>query len=96
VIDLHPWEYNEVPVVLAAALKSNAHIIALHLTRPAVEIPDREKLGMAPHFDAARGAYVIRPYTKGQPKMGVVVVQGTSTTSNIVKILPSSTKPDST
>jgi transketolase len=43
---------------------------------------------MASHFDAARGAYIIRPYKKGEPKMGVVVVQGTSTTSNIVKLLP--------
>ncbi|HET6348642.1 MAG TPA: transketolase [Candidatus Krumholzibacteria bacterium] len=88
VIDVHPWEFNEVPVVIAAALKTDAHIIALHLTRPAIEIPDRARLGMASHFDAARGAYVIRPYKQGQPKMGVVVVQGTSTTSNIVKILP--------
>jgi transketolase len=87
-IDVHPWEYNEVPVVIAAALKTEAHIIALHLTRPAVEIPDRVKLGMASHFEAARGAYLIRPYRAGQPKMGVVVVQGTSTTNNIVKILP--------
>ena len=88
VIDVHPWEYNEVPVVIAAALKTDAHIIALHLTRPAVEIPDREKLGMASHFEAARGAYIIRPYRKDQPKMGVVLVQGTSTTNNVVKILP--------
>ncbi|HEX5133150.1 MAG TPA: transketolase [Candidatus Krumholzibacteria bacterium] len=88
VIDVHPWEFNEVPVVIAAALKTNAAIIALHLTRPAVEIPDREKLGMASHFDAARGAYVIRPYQKGAPKMGVVVVQGTSTTNNLLKVLP--------
>jgi transketolase len=87
-IDVHPWEFNEVPVVIAAALRTNAHIIALHLTRPAVEIPDREKLGMASHFDAARGAYVIRPYKLGQQKMGVVVVQGTSTTNNVVKLLP--------
>jgi transketolase len=88
VIDVHPWEFNEVPVVIAAALKTDAHIIALHLTRPAVEIPDRAQLGMASHFDAARGAYVIRPYKAGQPKMGVIVVQGTSTTNNIVKLLP--------
>jgi transketolase len=88
VIDVHPWEFNEVPVVIAAALKTDAHIIALHLTRPAVEIPDRAQLGMASHFDAARGAYVIRPYRAGQPKMGVIVVQGTSTTNNIVKLLP--------
>jgi transketolase len=88
VIDVHPWEYNEVPVVIAAALHTSAPIVALHLTRPAIEIPDRAKLGMASHFDAARGAYVIRPYRAGQPQMGVVVVQGTSTTNNVVKLLP--------
>jgi transketolase len=88
VIDVHPWEYNEVPVVIAACLEADAPIIALHLTRPPVEIPDRGALGMASHFEAARGAYVIRPYRDDQPKMGVVLVQGTSTTSNLTKILP--------
>jgi len=88
VIDVHPWEYNEVPVVIAAALATDAPIIALHLTRPAIEIPDRDALGMASHFEAARGAYVIRPYRENQPRMGVVVVQGTSSTNNLLKILP--------
>lgn len=88
VIDMHPWEYNEVPVVIGAALKTKAPVLALHLTRPPIEIPDRDALGMASHFEAARGAYVIRPYNPGLPEMGVVVVQGTSTTSNILKILP--------
>ncbi len=46
VCDLHPWEYNEVPVVLAAGLASRAPIVALHLTRPPVTIPDRAALGM--------------------------------------------------
>jgi len=88
VIDLHPWEYNEVPVVLAAALKQKAPIVALHLTRPPVEIPDREKLGMASHFEAARGAYVLRQFRDDQPKMGTVYVQGTCTTKNVVSLLP--------
>jgi len=87
VIDVHPWEYNEVPVVIAAAMATDAHIVALHLTRPPIEIPDRAALGMASHFEAARGAYVIRPYRAGQPKMGVVLVQGTSTTNNLIKVL---------
>ena len=65
VIDLHPWEYNEVPVVLAAALALPVPIVALHLTRPAVEIPDRAALGMASHFEAARGAYVMRDVRPG-------------------------------
>ena len=88
VIDVHPWEHNEVPVVIGAALRTKAPIVALHLTRPAVEIPDRAALGMASHFAAARGAYVMRAYRDGEPRMGTVFVQGTVTTANVVKILP--------
>jgi transketolase len=88
VIDLHPWEYNEVPVVLAAAIATDVPIIALHLTRPKVTIPDRKALGLASHFEAARGAYIMRDYKPGQPRMGTVIVQGTSTTNNLLQILP--------
>ena len=88
VIDLHPWEHNEVPVVLAAALAQPVPIVALHLTRPAVEIPDRAALGMASHFDAARGAYLIRDADPGRPRAGSVYVQGTATTANVIKVLP--------
>jgi transketolase len=88
VIDLHPWEYNEVPVVLGAAFAQKAPIVALHLTRPSVEIPDRAKLGMASHFEAARGAYLLRELKPGIPRHGTVFVQGTVTTANLVKILP--------
>jgi len=65
VINLHPWEYNEVPVLLGEALRQEAPLIALHLTRPPVTIPDREKLGIPSHFEAARGAYVVRDYRPG-------------------------------
>jgi len=88
IINLHPWEHNEVPVVLAAALKEKAPIIALHLTRPNIEVPDREKIGMASHFEAAKGAYLMRDYKPGLPKMGVLIVQGTSAVANTIKILP--------
>ena len=88
VIDLHPWEHNEVPVVLGAAFKCDAHIIVLHLTRPGIEIPDRVALGMESHFAAARGAYLIRDYDNNKPKMGVVVIRGTITTANLIKVLP--------
>jgi transketolase len=87
-IDLHPWEHNEVPVVLGTALRQQAPIVALHLTRPAVDVPDREALGMASHFDAARGAYLIRDFEPGKPRQGTVFVQGTSCTANLVKALP--------
>jgi transketolase len=88
VIDLHPWEHNEVPVVLAAALAQDAPIVALHLTRPSVVVPDRRALGMASHFEAARGAYLIRDFKDDRPPVGTVFVQGTSTTDNLVKVLP--------
>ena len=88
VIDLHPWEYNEVPVLLGAALATDVPIVALHLTRPAIEIPDRAALGMAPHWDAARGAYLLRDAAEGSPSAGTVYVQGTVTTANVVKVLP--------
>lgn len=88
IIDLHPWEHNEVPVLLGAAFAQAAPIVALHLTRPPVEIPDREKLGMDSHLAAAKGAYILRNYKPGQPKQGTIIVQGTSSTANVVKILP--------
>lgn len=88
VIDVHPWEHNEVPVVLGAALRQAAPIVALHLTRPPIEIPDREALGIPSHFEAARGAYIIREYRRDRPRMGTVIVQGTSSTANLTKVLP--------
>jgi transketolase len=88
VLDLHPWEYNEVPVVLGAACATDIPIIALHLTRPPVEIPDRAALGMPSHFAAARGAYVVRPFRDGAPKAGTVFVRGSLSTANLVKVLP--------
>jgi transketolase len=88
IINLHPWEHNEVPVLLGAALKQDVPIVALHLTRPPVQIPDREKLGMASHFEAARGAYVVRDYRPDQPRGGALIVQGTSAMASVIKILP--------
>lgn len=88
IIDAHPWEHNEVAPVLGAWLKTGVPIIALHLTRPPIEIPDRELLNIPSHFEAARGAYVIRPHRLGMKAMGTLIVQGTSTTANILEILP--------
>jgi transketolase len=87
VIDIHPWEYNEVPVLLAAALRTDRPIVALHLTRPGVKIPDRKALGLASHFEAARGAYVLRAYVPGKPQQGCLLVQGTMSTYNLIRAL---------
>ena len=88
VINIHPWEYNEVPVMLAAAMKTDKPIIALHLTRPGVEIPDREALGLGSYKLAAKGAYILRDYKDGMAQQGVVMVQGTMSTFNLIKALP--------
>ncbi len=87
IINLHPWEHNEVPVMLGASLSLDVPIIALHLTRPAITIPDRQKLGMPSYFESAKGAYIIRDYKNISPKMGTIIVQGTSAVANILKIL---------
>jgi len=88
IINLHPWEFNEVPVLLAAALKRDVPVVALHLTRPKIEIPHREDLGIPSHFEAARGAYVIREADSGRPRGGTVIVQGTSAVAAVIRILP--------
>ncbi len=88
VINLHPWEHNEVPVLLGAALATPAPIIALHLTRPPIIVPDRAALGMPSHWEAARGAYIVRDHQPGTPRSGTVIVQGTSAMVSITRLLP--------
>jgi transketolase len=88
VVNMHPWEANEVPVVIAAGLATGIPILVLHLTRPAIEIPDRAKWGMDSHLEAARGAYILRDFDKRRPPEGTIIVRGTSSTANLVKLLP--------
>ena len=88
IINLHPWEHNEVAPALASALQTKVPIIALHLTRPPIKIPDRDILGMASHYDASKGAYLIKNYDSGKQKEGTVIVRGTSATNSLVQILP--------
>ncbi len=87
VIDLIPWEYNEVPVLLGRALQLDVPIIVLVLTRPKVEIVDREKLGLGSYMEAAHGAYILKDFEEGKEKMGTVIVQGTSSTLSVIKVL---------
>ena len=88
IINLHPWEHNEVAPCLAAALSTDVPLIVLHLTRPPVIIPNREAIDIASHLDAAKGAYIIKNYDEDSPKEGVVFVRGTSSTNSIMQILP--------
>ncbi len=88
IINLYPWEHNEVPVVLGAALSYDINNIALHLTRPPIEIPDRKALNIPSHLEAAKGAYIINDFDPNREKNGTIIVRGTSTTHNIIKLLP--------
>ncbi len=88
VVNLYPTDHNEVPVMLAAAMKTAGPIIALHLTRPPITVPDREALGIASHLEAARGAYLIRNFDPTLPRMGTLIVQGTISTANVIALLP--------
>jgi len=87
IINLHPWEYNEVAVLLGAALQQDAPIIALHMTRPPIEIPDRHKLGIPSHFAAAKGAYIVKDFKADAPKDGVLIIQGSSAMVSVIKLL---------
>lgn len=89
IINLFPWEYNEVPVLLGAALKEDVPLIALHLTRPPIEIPDRNRLGIPSYFEAAKGAYIIHDGDPSKPLDGTFIIQGPSAISNTLKVLPS-------
>ena len=88
VVELHPWEFNEVPVLLAAAFRTGLPIVVVHLTRPPIEIPDRAAFGMPSHLEAARGAYVLREYRDDAPPAGTVFVRGTMSTQNLVSLFP--------
>ncbi len=88
VINLHPWEHNEVAPALAAGLASDRPLIVLHLTRPAVTIPDRKALGVPDGREAARGAYVIKDHDPSRPHEGTLICQGTSTTDSLYELLP--------
>ena len=88
IINIHPWEHNEVAPSLTAALKTDVPIVAIHLTRPSIVIPDRKKMGIANHTDSAKGAYIIKNYDKKKPRKGIVIIRGTAPTNSLMQILP--------
>ena len=88
VLNLVPYDHNEVAPMLAEAMRCPQPIIVLHLTRPGIEILDREALGLGSHLLAARGAYILRDYLPDQPQHGCIFVQGTMSTHNLLAALP--------
>jgi transketolase len=91
-IHLSFWDYNDVaPGYFAAAeiaaREQKVGIIAIEVARPDFAVCDRSGFADANLKAAAKGFYVIRDFAPGRPKHGYVVVQGASSTVNLVKQL---------
>jgi len=93
VIHLNLWDYNDVAAGYFAAAEIAAReqkvgIIGIEVARPDFPVADRSKFADTDLKAAAKGFYVIRDFAPGQPKHGYVVVQGSSSTFNLVSQIP--------
>jgi transketolase len=92
-IHLNFWDYNDVAPGYFAAAEIAARdprvgIITIEVARPDFPVADRNKFADTDLRAGAKGFYVIRDFAQGKPRHGYVVVQGSSSTVNLVKQLP--------
>jgi transketolase len=92
-IHLSFWDYNDVaPGYFAAAeiaaREKKVGIITIEVARPDFKVADRSTFADKDVRAAAKGLYVIRDFTPKAPKHGYVVAQGSSSTFNLVSMLP--------
>jgi len=92
-IHLSFWDYNDVAPGYFAAAEIAARdpkvgIIILEVARPDFPVADRSTFADTDLKAAAKGLYVIRDFAPGQPHHGYVVVQGSSSTVNLVSVFP--------
>jgi len=92
VITVSFWDYNDVAPGYFAAAEIAARdkkvgIIVIEVARPDFKVADRSTFADKDVRAAAKGLYVIRDFTPGQPKHGYVVGQGSSATFNLVSVL---------
>ena len=93
VINLSFWDYNDVAPGYFAAAEIAARdkkvgVIIIEVARPDFRVADRSTFADTDLRAAAKGLYVIRDFRPGQPKHGYVVAQGSSSTFNLVSVLP--------
>ena len=91
-IHLNFWDYNDVaPAYFAAAeiaaREAKVGIITLEVARPDFPVADRSTFADTDLKAAAKGFYVIREFVPG-PRHGYVLTQGSSSTVNLVSVLP--------
>jgi transketolase len=92
-VHLNFWDYNDVAPGYFAAAEIAARdpkvgIITLEVARPDFPVADRSTFADSDIRAAAKGFYVIRDFAPGLPRHGYVVTQGSSSTVNLVSVLP--------
>ncbi len=92
VITLSFWDYNDVaPAYFAAASiaarEPKVGVIVLEVARPDFPVADRATFADTDLTAAAKGLYLIRDFDPDKPKHGYVMVQGSSSTVNLVSVL---------
>ena len=92
-ITLSFWDYNDVaPGYFAAAeiaaREKEVGVLVLEVARPDFPVADRSTFADTDLRAAAKGLYVIRDFDPDRPRDGYVVVQGSSSTVNLVSVLP--------
>ena len=92
-ITLSFWDYNDVaPGYFAAAAiaarEPKVGVIILEVARPDFPVADRNTFADTDINAAAKGLYVIRDFAPNQPRHGYVITQGSSSTVNLVSVLP--------
>jgi transketolase len=93
VINLSFWDYNDVAAGYFAAAEIAARekkvgIIVIEVARPDFPVADRSTFADTDIKSAAKGLYVIRDFAAGKPRHGYVVAQGSSSTFNLLQVLP--------
>jgi transketolase len=92
-INLSFWDYNDVAPGYFAAAEIAARdprvgIITLEVARPDFAVADRSHFADSDLRAAAKGLYVIRDFAPNKPRHGYVIAQGSSSTVNLVNVLP--------
>ena len=92
VINLSFWDYNDVAPGYLAAVEIAARdpkvgVIVIEVARPDFPVVDRDILFDKDIKAASKGFYILRDFDHDKPKHGHIVVQGSSTTNNLVSLL---------